>query len=170
MKLICILALILNVAGYGEVPAEGLRITIDQAQEDPLTGKAVMEVSGTVICDSALRVSIERADAEIEDEFCCAGQCTPGNGESSQQLTFTPSGLASWYSHYNPAPNSDTYVRYNFWDGSESRTLEVHYVYATEGIEECGTQPKAAIQKTIRDGQVVIINGKQIITIQGQSL
>ena len=170
MKLICILALILNVAGYGEVPSEGLSITIDQAQEDPLTGKAVMGVSGTVVCESELKVTIERSDEDITDEFCCAGQCTAGNGESLEQLTFTPSGLASWYCHYNPAPNSDTHVTYTFTEGTESRILVVRYVYNTQGIEACSNQPKPAIQKTIRDGQVVIINGKQTFTIQGQSL
>ena len=84
MKLLLILGLIINVAGFGEIPAEGLHIELTQAEEDPLTGEMRMDVNGTLLCSSALSVSITRSEAGLEDEFCCADQCTPGNGEQTE--------------------------------------------------------------------------------------
>ena len=129
MKLLLILGLVINLAGYGEIPEEGMRIEMTEAHEDIMTGEMVMELTGSLLCDTELTVNITRSEAGIKDEFCCAGQCKSGNSETTEQLTFTPNGMAEWFSHYNPAPNSDVTVSYTFSDGTESRTLTVQYLY-----------------------------------------
>ena len=129
MKLLLILGLVINLTGYGEIPEEGMRIEMTEAHEDMMTGEMVMELTGTVLCDTELSVSIERSEAGITDEFCCAGKCTTGNGQTTEQLTFTPNGMAEWFSHYNPAPTSDVTISYTFTAGAESRTLTVRYLY-----------------------------------------
>ena len=42
MKLLFVLSLIPNIAGYGDVPAEGAEITVNEAQLDILTGEPTM--------------------------------------------------------------------------------------------------------------------------------
>ena len=126
-------ALIVSVNGSGDVPPEGLNLTIDQAGTDILTGEKRMELKGTLLSTAPLQVTITRSEAGLTDEFCCAGQCTGGNGGKEETLRFSPSGLADWYAHYTPAPNSDITVIYTFSDGTDSRIVTVRYVYSTEG-------------------------------------
>ena len=76
-------ALIVSVDGQGEIGEEGMEITINDAEEDPMTGKNLMELEGNLLCSGPLTVTISRSAAGIEDEFCCGTNCTAGNGEAT---------------------------------------------------------------------------------------
>lgn len=52
------MALILSVNGYGEVENESMEITVNEAQEDIMTGDMKMNVDGTLLADAPLTVSI----------------------------------------------------------------------------------------------------------------
>ncbi|MBO4666139.1 MAG: Omp28-related outer membrane protein [Paludibacteraceae bacterium] len=125
-------ALIVNVNGHGEVPESGLEIQCTEATVDPLTEENVMELKGDLLCEGELKVTISRSSTGLTDEFCCATQCTPGNGQTSEELTFTPSGVTNWYAHYTPAEKSNETVTYTFAAGGESRVVKVNYVYGAE--------------------------------------
>lgn len=161
MKLFLILALILNLAGYGEIPEEGLDLVVTETEIDLTTDKPVMSLEGDLMADGPLNVTITRSQAGIEDEFCCAGQCTGGNKETTETRSFTPSGIASWYIHYSPTPDSDVQITYHFADSEESRELRVRYIYSAQGIEQIKNQ-KSKIQKILLDGHVYIISNHQI--------
>ena len=162
MKLLYILALIISVAGY-DIPAEGMDTTVTEAQCDVLSGKMQMSLDGSLISTAPLTVTITRSAANLEDEFCCAGQCTTGNGETSQTLEFAPNGKASWYLHYYPQPDSDEQVTYTFSDGSESYQLRVRYAYKTQDIETITDhQSPITVKKVLRDGIIYIISNDRI--------
>ena len=142
-------ALIVNINGHGEIPAEGMELTVTEAPLDPLTGKATVELDGSLLCNGPLTVNISRSMAGVEDEFCCAGQCTSGNGQLTETLEFTPGGMASWFTHFKPAASFVTVV-YTFSDGAEELVLTVHY-NVTQDIETVSGQKQKA-RKIIRDG------------------
>lgn len=161
MKLLSILALIISVAGY-DIPAEGLDTTITEVQQDPMTGAMQMSLEGTLGCDKTLTVTITRSEANLSDEFCCAGQCTAGNGETTEELYFVPSGKVTWYLHYYPMLDSDTQITYIFSDGTESYQLRVHYVYKTESVEIINHKSEIKNQKILRDGIIYIISNDRL--------
>ena len=164
MKLLWILALIINVANYGDIPAEGMELTINEAEEDILSGDMQMKVSGTLLSTNPLTVTITRSAEGLNDEFCCANQCTAGNGETSEDLSFTPDGMANWYIHYTPTPGSYETITYLFSDGSESRSLTVHFDYTTQGIQNTDHSVDR-VQKVLRDGILYIITDNKTYTI-----
>lgn len=164
MKLLWILALIISVANYGEVPTEGMEITVKEAEEDILTGDMQMKLEGTLLCTNPLTVTITRSSAGITDEFCCANQCTVGNGETSEDLSFTPGGMANWYIHYTPTPGSYETINYLFDDGTESRSLTVHYDYTTQDVESV-QKSEVRSQKILKDGILYIITDNKTYTI-----
>ena len=162
--LFMMLALVISVTGYDDIPEEGMELTVNEAQEDILSGDIVMKVDGSLICSNPLTVTITRSAAGLTDEFCCAGQCTAGNGETTETLNFTPGGMASWYIHYTPTPGSYETITYLFDDGSENRTLTVHYDYTTQGVERIQNS-EFRIQKVIQDGIIYIIKDNKKYTI-----
>jgi len=164
MKLLLILGFILNIAGYGEVPAEGLELTVTETSVDLLTGETLMELDGTMLCSDPLQVTITRTSEGLHDEFCCAGTCRVGNGETHEELNFTPNGLANWFVHYYPSPGSYETIQYTFIAGGESRTVTIHFDYTAQGMESI--QPSTTgTQKIMRDGILYIIKNNQTFTI-----
>ena len=156
-------ALILSVEGYGEVPTDGLDITIDKAEIDFFTGEPVMKCEGSLQTYSPLTVTIDRPSAGLSDEFCC-GQCIPGNGALQQVLNFSPAGSSTWFGHYYPASNSDLTVTYTFSDGADTRVIRVRYIYSTQGVEnlrESTTQPR----KVLKEGILYIVNDSKTYTV-----
>jgi len=170
-------ALLVSVNGYDAVPEEGLNITIDKAELDILSGKMQMGLKGNLVCSGTLTVTISRSSAGLEDEFCCAGQCTAGNEETSETLEFYPNGLAEWYVHYNPLPNSDETIVYRFTEGEESRVITVRYIHTPgEGLDNVsegsrktgvytltGTRVQETYDGTTLPDGAYIINGKKTI-------
>ena len=152
-------ALIVNVDGHGDIPEEGMEITISEAEEDLLTGELTVKLNGSLLCDEALTVTINRSVEGIVDEFCCAGACKSGNEETEETLHYTPDGMASWYAHFSP---TDTYVTvvYTFSTTSESRVLTVHY-NVTQGLDEVQTD-KAPCKKFIQNGLLFIHHNDKI--------
>lgn len=164
MKLFLILALIINVNGYGEIPEKGADIIVTEATTDPFTGQERMALDGSLDTSNPLTVTITRSQTGLADEFCC-GQCIPGNGETTQTLSFTPEGTTSWFIHYYPAENSDVNVSYLFSDGVESRELRVHYIYSAQGVETITNDQLPSTYKIIKDGQVLIIKNNKTYRI-----
>ena len=164
MKLLWILALIISVANYGDVPTEGMEITVKEAEEDILTGDMQMKLEGTLLCTNPLTVTITRSAEGLNDEFCCANQCTVGNRETSEDLSFTPDGMANWYIHYTPTPGSYETINYLFDDGTESRSLTVHYDYTTQDVESV-QKSEVRSQKIFKDGILYIITDNKTYTI-----
>ena len=156
-------ALILSVNGYGNVPEEGLDITVTEAEIDILTGEPTMILKGELLASGPLTVTINRPFAGLSDEFCC-GQCMPGNGETQQILNFSPSGIAEWYSHYIPAPNSDITITYTFFDGSDTRVIRVRYTYSAEGIDNLPSSDNS-FRKVLKNGILYIVNDSKTYTI-----
>lgn len=164
MKLLWILGLIISISGLGEVPDEGMELTVTEATVDLLTNDPLMELDGNLLCSEPLQVTITRSSSGLNDEFCCGITCHSGNGETSEVLEFTPGGMANWYVHYYPAPGSYETIQYTFTAGNESRTITVHFDYRAQGVESI--QPSAfSIQKIMRDGILYIIHNNQTYTI-----
>lgn len=162
--LFMMLALVISVTGYEDIPEQGMEVTVNEAYEDILSGDMLMKVEGSLICSNPLTVTITRSSEGLIDEFCCAGQCIGGNEETSQTLHFTPGGMASWYIHYTPTPGSYETITYLFDDGSENRTLTVHFDYTTQGVESIQNS-EFRIQKVLRDGILYIIKDNKKYTI-----
>lgn len=157
-------ALIVSVDEHGDIPAQGMEITISESKIDSLSGKAQMGMKGGLIAETPLTITISRSAAGIEDEFCCAGQCTSGNKQASETLHFNPGGMADWYSHYIPAPGSRETIVYTFTEGSESLVLTVHYDYATQGVEKVQSD-QVPSTKIIQDGILYIIKDNKKYTL-----
>ncbi len=167
MKVLFImLALVISVTGYEDIPEQGMEVTVNEAYEDLLSGDMLMKVEGSLICSNPLTVTITRSSEGLIDEFCCAGQCIGGNEETSQTLHFAPGGMASWYIHYTPTPGSYETITYLFDDGSESRTLTIHFDYTTQGMETVESRKsKVESKKILRDGILYIIKDNKKYTI-----
>ena len=121
---------LVEVTGYGEIPAEGLTLTLSEPESDPLTGQKRFSLDGLVeLSGGELLVTISRSEAGLNDEFCCGSVCTAGNKEISETRTFAvKDGYALWYLHYTPEPNSEVTCTYTFTAGSASTTLIVNYL------------------------------------------
>ena len=61
-------ALILSVNGYGNVPEEGLDITVTEAEIDILTGEPTMTLEGDLWASGPLTGTIDRGEAGRCDE------------------------------------------------------------------------------------------------------
>ena len=128
-------ALLISVRGYGEIDENGMTLTIEEGEQDPLSGKYVMSLGGDILATgNSLAVTITRSERNINDEFCCAGQCQTGNGQYDEQLTYTIREPQTWYVHYMPTDDSDVTLTYVFTDETESRTLTVRYIRKTQSI------------------------------------
>ena len=164
--LFIVLALVISVTGYEDIPEQGMEVTVNEAYEYLLSGDMLMKVEGSLICSNPLTVTITRSSEGLTDEFCCAGQCIGGNEETTQTLHFAPGGMASWYIHYTPTPGSYETITYRFDDGSENRTLTVHFDYTTQGMETVESRKsKVESKKILRDGILYIIKDNKKYTI-----
>ena len=170
ISLICLLsmqvqALIVNVAGYGQIPESGMEITVDEVTLDMLSNERMMNIEGTLLSNDALTVQINREVIDLHDEFCCAGACTSGNGELTETQEFMPDGVVDWFVHYYPAPGSIVVVTYVFQSGNESRRLTVTYdASCTQDTQEIKTND-AGVKKILKDGILYIQKDNKIHTI-----
>lgn len=156
-------ALIVSVDGKGDIN-EQMELIITEAEEDLLSGEMVMKVEGNLLTNNPLTVSVSRTSAGLVDEFCCAGQCRFGNGETTEELHFQPNGLASWYIHYTPQAGTNETITYSFDDGESQAVLVIHFNYPAQGVESI--QPSGfSIQKVLKDGIIYIIKDNKTYTI-----
>lgn len=162
-------ALIVSIDGEGEVPEQGMQLTITQGEADVLSGRYIMTLEGEVLASSGqLTVQITRSAEGMEDEFCCADNCTAGNGLMQEAHTFTLSGLSRWYVHYMPTPGSDVTVNYLFSDGEQSRLLTVQYHYVSDGVPDTENDASAAhAGKVMHNGQLMISRNGEYYTPNG---
>ena len=164
-------ALIVSIKGYGDIPEGGMEITVTDAEPDILSGKMQMSLQGTLLSTGPLTVQITRSAAGLEDEFCCAGLCLTGNGETSETLNYSPEGIANWFVHYMPEADSYQTMTYVFTDASESRTLTVHFQYSTEGMDNGQwTKDNGQWTKVLRDGQLYLMHKGQMYDVQGKEI
>ncbi len=151
-------ALIVSVDDYGQIPAEGMEITLTEPEQDILTGEDMFTITGSLIAPEQLTVTITRPSTDIVDEFCCAGECVYGNGETSEEIHFNTNGLTNWFVHYTPSSESAVTILYTFSDGVDERRLTVHYNYQTEAIEITNHKSQIKNRKVLRDGIIYIIS------------
>jgi len=155
-------ALIVSVEGEGEID-ELMELTITEAEEDPLTGDNIMEIKGNLLTSNPLTVSITRSSTGLTDEFCCAGQCTFGNRETTEELHLSPNGMASWYIHYTPQADSNESIEYRFDDGQSVLVLRVEFNYEAQGMENVeDTKSKAKSKKILQNGIIYIIQDERV--------
>ena len=162
-------ALIVSIEGHGEIPQNGMEITLTQAEMDIMSGEMRMDLQGSLLCAAPLQVNIARSAAGLTDEFCCAGACTAGNGETSETLDYSPTGVVNWFIHYFPAADSDETIVYTFTDANDSRTLTVHFQYSTEGVESL-LHRSASTRKVLHDGMLFIERDGTLYDAQGNQL
>ena len=161
-------ALIVSVEGHGEVPAEGMDLMLTEGEEDILSGRYTMELSGTLLASGEqVTVQITRPAEGIEDEFCCGTNCTAGNAETTETKTFTVNGLANWYAHYYPN-RAYAQINYLFSDGTDTREIRVYYVHVNQAVEDVHAEQSAS--KILRDGQLLIVLDGQTYTPDGQQV
>ena len=157
-------ALTVYINDKGAVPAEGIELTINEAEEDLLSGEMTMKLEGTMVCYEPLTVTIERSKEGLVDEFCCAGLCKAGNEELTETLSFTPNGEATWFIHYMPEAGSRETIVYTF-RGENAFKLTVVFDDSTQGIQH--TDPCVdGVQKILRNGIIYIIKDNKTYTIQ----
>jgi len=160
-------ALIVSVKGEGEVPEKGMTLTVTEGEADILSGRYTMGLEGDLLSDAAvITIRITRSTTGLTDEFCCANNCTAGNGETKENKQFNISGLAHWYTHYVPEAGSDETIEYIFDDGADSRVLLVRYVYNADAVEQVDA-PVAKPVKQMIDGRVLIEHNGQWYTPHG---
>ncbi|MBQ4395276.1 MAG: hypothetical protein II825_08290 [Paludibacteraceae bacterium] len=159
-------ALIVSVKDHGEIDATGMQISLTDVEEDPLSGNRVFVISGTLFADGPLTVQIARSEEGMNDEFCCAGQCTNGNRQKEENLNFTPSGTAKWYVHFYPEWGKLTHstTTYTFSDGNQTLTLEVQFDFDSQDIENIHSSD-AGIRKVLKNGIIYIIKDNMIYNL-----
>lgn len=147
-------AMILSVNGYGEID-EDTEIKVSDYEEDELSGSKLMELRGNILCTSSqLVVEITRSEIGLEDQLCLGQQCTPGDKQLKQTMTFDVNGAMSWYTHYNYVEGKVYTVEYKFIDGEDVVVLTVAYGAQSEGIEN-------VYSSVVREG-VYTIFGQQL--------
>ena len=152
-------ALIVSVNGEGEIPEEGMELTVTEAEIDPLTDQLTVELKGELLSSEPLTVTISRSTTGLTDEFCCNGKCEAGNGQLSETREYVLEGLTSWFAHFSPADSYATVV-YTFATATESRVLTVHY-NVTQDLETVSHQPSTN-RKVLKDGIIYIISKDNI--------
>lgn len=161
-------ALVVVLDGYGEIEENDIEYPVFTAEEDPLTGQMVMGVKGSVLNNGQLKVDIVREETGLKDEFCCAGQCTSGNGEVMQFLNYEQTGIMEWYAHYYPEPNSYAKISYTFTETTQEgflyKMITVYYTYEIQGIEDVLPEEKG-VKKILKDGILYIIKDNKIYNL-----
>lgn len=161
-------ALVVVLDGYGEIEENDIEYPLFTAEEDPLTGQMVMGIKGSVLTNGQLKVGIVREETGVEDEFCCAGQCTSGNREVTQFLDYEQTGVIEWYAHYYPEPNSYVKISYTFTEtaqeGFQYKVITVYYTYGVQEIEDV-LQEEKGVKKILKDGILYIIKDNKIYNL-----
>ncbi len=143
--------------------------------------EATMGVEGVMYSDEtdSIVVTITRSAKDIIDQLCAGGNCVPGNGDLTQEISFKVGELASlrrWFTHYTALePGSET-IKYAFSDGiNPVITLTIEYKYAPTAVDNVVVAPSNGLIYNLL-GQVMpanslselpagiyIINGKKYI-------
>ena len=141
---------------------EGLVIFFRRAPQLLHRISAVVDKVGVAVLFPEIFVVIDG----IADEFCCAGQCTNGNGQKEESLNFTPSGIVTWFVHFYPEWGKLTHstTTYTFSDGSQTLTLVVSFNFDSQDIESVHSSD-AGIQKILKNGIIYIIKDNKIYNL-----
>ena len=160
---------------------ENTTIIVTEYEWDEDLEEALMEVKGQLYSDESqnITVTITRQSTGVLDQFCAAGNCIPGNGETKQVCEFTVGTMAmqrTWFTHYTPMEAGNEVISYEFNDGvNPSITLSIKYSYLMTPVENVvapqhngkiynllGQQMQTTDWSELPKG-IYIINGKKVI-------
>lgn len=122
-------------------------IIVTEFEYDEDLEEAEMGVEGVIYSDDSenINVSITRSSEGIIDQFCAAGNCVPGNGELSQELSFTIGSMETmrhWFTHYTPLAIGKETIVYTFNDGiNPALSLTIEYDYNGTAIDNIEVTP-----------------------------
>jgi len=122
-------------------------IIVTEFEYDEDLEEAEMGVEGVIYSDDSenINVSITRSSEGIIDQFCAAGNCVPGNGELSQELSFTIGSMETmrhWFTHYTPLAIGKETIVYTFNDGiNPALSLTIEYDYNGTAIDNVEVTP-----------------------------
>lgn len=168
-------AINVSIAGHDKLPND-TTIVVNEVFDDEFTGIATMELMGSVSSNGAVTVAITRSEADLEDEFCCGGVCTPGNQTLSQELNFPNVGNGLWYAHYLPKDKKSVTITYLFSDAAGQQKLNVVYDNTSSALENVhakgghqgvfsifGQQLRSDNNTEGLPSGMYIVNGKKVI-------
>lgn len=156
-------------------------IVVTDYEYDEDLEEAEMAIEGEMYSDESdsIKVTITRFSTGIVDQFCAAGNCVPGNGELSQELSFTIGSLESmrhWFTHYTPIAIGKETIVYTFDDSvNPAITITVEYDYNGTSVDNVLITPidntiynllgqrMSATAITELPSGIYIINGKKFI-------
>lgn len=156
-------------------------IVVTDYEYDEDLEEAEMAIEGEMYSDESdsIKVTITRFSTSIVDQFCAAGNCVPGNGELSQELSFTIGSLESmrhWFTHYTPIAIGKETIVYTFDDSvNPAITITVEYDYNGTNVDNVLITPidntiynllgqrMSATAITELPSGIYIINGKKFI-------
>ncbi len=160
---------------------ESTTILVTEFEWDEDLEEALMEVRGKLYSDESqnIKVTITRQSTGVIDQFCAAGNCIPGNGESKQVCEFVVGSSAmqqTWFTHYTPTEAGNELISYEFNDGvNPAITLTIKYSYLMTAVEDVvapqhngkiynllGQQMSTTDLSELPKG-IYIINGKKVI-------
>ena len=122
-------------------------IIVTEFEYDEDLEEAEMGVEGVIYSDDSenINVSITRSSEGIIDQFCAAGNCVSGNGELSQELSFTIGSMETmrhWFTHYTPLAIGKETIVYTFNDGiNPALSLTIEYDYNGTAIDNVEVTP-----------------------------
>ena len=67
---------------------------------------------------------------------------------------------------YAPVAGSEETIAYTFSDGSDSRTITVHYIYSASAVEPVSAAEPRSV-KRLTDGQLRVLHNGQWYTVGG---
>lgn len=105
--------LTLTIDGIGEINSNTI-ITVTDVETNALTSKPQMSLTGMLLYNGVLWVTIEREQETEQDQLCCGDKCVYSNGKKTQKIDFSISGLSYWYTHFNPEENQHQTISYTF--------------------------------------------------------
>lgn len=156
-------------------------IIVSEYEYDEDMEEATMGVEGVMYSDEtdSIVVTITRSAEGIIDQLCAGGNCVPGNGELTQEISFKVGEMESmrrWFTHYTVSVAGEETISYAFNDGvNPIITLTVVYNYANTAVENVVEnsansviynllgQPMPANALSGLPAGIYIINGKKYI-------
>lgn len=131
--------------------AKDTTIVVTDYEYDEDLEEATMGVEGVMYSDEtdSIVVNITRTEDGIIDQLCAGGNCVPGNGQKTQEISFKVGEMETmrrWFTHYTPAAVGEQTISYAFNDGvNPVITLTIVYNYAKTAVEDVVVSPSNGV-------------------------